>query len=44
MFGIAAFCIAACMLGLPGRVKKIWKEKLGKENVKRKGASSCLSF
>lgn len=43
MFGIAAFCIAVCMLGLPGRVKN-WKEKLGKENVKRKGASSCLSF
>lgn len=45
MLGVAAFCIAACMLGLPGRVKN-WNGKSGKKNArrKRKERSSCLSF
>lgn len=42
-FGVAAFCIAVCMLGFPSRVKN-WKEKSEKENMKRKEGSPCPSF
>ena len=37
MFGIAAFCIAACMLGLPGRVKKLERKIRQREREEKGG-------
>ena len=37
MFGIAAFCIAACMLGLPGRVKKLERKFRQREREEKGG-------
>ena len=37
MFGIAAFCIAVCMLGLPGRVKKLERKIRQREREEKGG-------
>ena len=37
MFGIAAFCIAACMLGLTGRVKKLERKIRQREREEKGG-------
>lgn len=38
MLGVAAFCIAACMLGLPGRVKKLERKIRQKEREEKEKA------
>lgn len=43
MLGVAAFCIAACMLGLPGRVKKLERKIRQKEREEKEKGEIIMS-